>query len=120
MDFTLCIKRSLILLLLSAFLVGCSSNQSKQIPPNLTGYILEVEDNKLLVAEHISFEEYNQIKNIPNVKLIEEGKLNLLYITYTDVKNLKKGNEIEIWVEYGEVGTSYPGSAIANRVEIIE
>jgi hypothetical protein len=56
--------------------------------------ILEIEGNSLLVAERISSEEFDEIKDIPIDELVDKEILYLIYIIYDDVNDFKKGNKI--------------------------
>jgi len=109
------IKVSLILMLMGIFLGGCSTEQYKPNNSDTEGYILEVEGNRVLLAEHISSEKYNEIKDIPVNDL--KQKQSLIYITYEDANDFQKGNEIEVWLE-GEVATTNPGQAKAEIIKL--
>lgn len=99
---------------------GCSTEQYETYPPDTTGYILEVEGNRMLVAERISSKEFDEIKDTPLEELVNKENLYLIYITYDDVKDFNKGNEINIWLEGEEIAASNPGKAKAEKVVLIE
>ncbi len=82
------------------------------------GYILKVEEGNVLVAEHITSEKYEEIKNKTTTELHEEG-LALISVSYDDTSSLKTGNKVEIWLE-GGIKESYPEQAEASKIEIID
>lgn len=120
MIFSKYLRRSLILLLLGVFIGGCSTEQYETNPPDTIGYILKVESNKGLVAEGISSEKYGEIKDIPIEELRKQENLDLTYITYADIKQFDIGNEVEIWIDGGEVATTNPALAKAEKIELKE
>jgi hypothetical protein len=120
MKFAKYMRKSLFLLLLDAFMSGCSTQQSELNPPDTTGYILDIKGNSLLVAERITSEEYDEIKYIPIDELVDKENLYLIYLIYDDVKDLKKGNKIEVWLEGEEMEASNPAKAKAKNIELKE
>ncbi|MFD2042737.1 DUF3221 domain-containing protein [Ornithinibacillus salinisoli] len=111
------IRVSIFLLIFIIPISGCSA-VSEQFEPSLKGFILEVEGREVLVAENISTNEYDEIKDIP-IDDLDNEKLSLIYITYEDVKGFDKGNEIKVWLD-GDIATSYPAQAKAKKIELIE
>ncbi|WP_456279001.1 DUF3221 domain-containing protein [Bacillus sp. AK128] len=120
MLFSKYIRRSLVLLLFGSIISGCSVEKSKSNHPDTTGYILEVEGNRMLLAERITSKEFDEIKDTPLEELVNKENLYLIYITYDDVKDFNKGNEIDIWLEGEEIEASNPGQAKAEKVVLIE
>lgn len=108
-------KVTLSLLLFGIFIVGCSMGQSK---PHIEGYILEVEENELLLAKNISSADYEEIKDTP-INELHKGNLNLIYISYEDEIAFNKGNEIDIWLDR-DIEASYPEKAKAKKIELKE
>lgn len=121
------------IMLLSMVLFGCQQNREVQTNPgnnnakqdeeieNVTkkeGYILQVEEGNILVAENITSEKYEEIKNKTTIELHEEG-LALISVSYDDTSSLQVGNKAEIWIE-GGVQESYPAQADASRIEVID
>jgi hypothetical protein len=82
------------------------------------GYILKVEEGNILVAENITLEKYEEIKDKTDTELHEEG-LSLIYVSYDDTSSLQVGNKVEIWIE-GGIRESYPAQADASEIKVIE
>lgn len=102
-----------VLILMYFTLVGCSGKQEKT-----EGYILEVEEHRILLAENISAEEYQTIKNKSISELAEE-EIPLIYFSYDEIVDLQEGNKVEIWFN-GNIATSYPAQAGAIKIEVKE
>ncbi len=91
--------------------------------PYITGIIYEISDNRILVAEGITGEEYdgnrgNFIGNagwftVREETVITRNEKNLTF------DNLKKGNKVTIMVS-GLIMESYPVQATASQIEILE
>jgi hypothetical protein len=103
-----------LLIILSFTLFGCSEKHQKT-----EGYILDIEKNRLLIAEKITADEYSQIKNIPIPDLIDQGGLSLTYFSHDDDTHFQVGDRVIIWFN-GNVATSYPGQAGAIKIKVIE
>ena len=99
-------------------LVGCSEISKTTEQEKTEGYILEVEEHRILVAEDITAEEYEAIKDKSISELDEEG-ISLIYFSNDDIGNLQVGNKVEIWFD-GNMATSYPAQAGAIKIEVKE
>lgn len=113
MGFSHYIRTVTSLFLFSIFIVGCSLGQS-----DMEGYVLEVKENELLVAQDISEEKYDEIKDT-SINDLHHGNLPLIYLSYQDAADFKKGNEIEIWLD-GDIQAIHPGQAKAKKIELKE
>ncbi|WP_185806895.1 DUF3221 domain-containing protein [Bacillus salinus] len=51
---------------------------------------------------------------------IEHGVVAATAPTFDDVKQFDKGNEVEIWIEGGEIVTTSPAHAKAEKIELKE
>jgi uncharacterized protein YcfL len=100
-----------LVIILSFALVGCSGIQTE-------GYVLEVEENRILVAEKITEEEYESIKD-KSISEIDEDRISLIYFSYDDKEKINVGDKVEVWFD-GNMATSYPAQAGATKIEIIE
>jgi hypothetical protein len=94
-------------------LVGCSGTQEK-----IEGYILEVEENRILVAEDVTAKEYEAIKD-KSISDLNEEEISLIYFSDVDKDNLQVGNKVEVWFD-GNMSTTYPGQAGAIKIEVID
>lgn len=101
-------------------LVGCSEI-SKTIEREKTkGYILEVKENRVLVAEDITEEEYETIiDKSKSITELDEERISLIYFSYVDTGHLHVGDKVEIWFD-GNMETSYPAQAEAIKTEVKE
>lgn len=103
-----------IVLLLSVSLAGCGD-------ADMEGIVLEVNENEIKLAENLSPNKYEEIKN-ESVKNLQnedvEGKresLALMDITYDNADEFSKGDEVEVWID-GDIMSSYPGKADAKKI----
>ena len=103
----------IIAIFLFLSLVGCSGTQEK-----IEGYILEMEENRILVAEDVTAKEYEAIKDKSISALDEEG-ISLIYFSYDDIDKLQVGNKVRILFD-GNMATSYPAEAGAIKIDVIE
>jgi hypothetical protein len=92
-------------------LVGCSGIQTE-------GYVLVVEENRILVAEKITEEEYESIKD-KSISEIDEERISLIYFSYGDKEKINVGDKVKVWFD-GNMATSYPAQAGATKIEIKE
>lgn len=112
-------KKIFTLLVVFCFaLVGCSEISKTTKKEQTEGYIIEIEENRVLVAEDITSDKYEAIKDKSISELNEEG-ISLIYFSNDDISNLRVGNKVEIWFD-GNVATSYPGQAGAIKIEVKE
>ncbi|MBT2678531.1 DUF3221 domain-containing protein [Bacillus sp. ISL-35] len=106
------IKRGMLsVLMLILGLAACSNDQVSG-----EGFILEVNDDSILVVQNINQERYKEIKDVPGDALIDQGGLELIWLVYDDTDKLKKGDHIEFWTD-GSVRESYPEQATAKKIE---
>ncbi|WP_181444539.1 DUF3221 domain-containing protein [Bacillus sp. 03113] len=85
--------------------------------PEVKGIILEVDENSLLVAQDLTIEKYNEIKNKTSNEIIKDYNLPLIGISSKEANSFKKGDKVKIWIR-GDIYTSYPEQAKAKRIEI--
>ena len=97
-------------------LVGCSEINKTTKTEQIEGYIIEIEENRILVAEDITSDKYEAIKDKSISDLNEEG-ISLIYFSNDDISNLRVGNKVEIWFD-GKMAESYPGQAGAIKIEV--
>ncbi|MFS0781951.1 DUF3221 domain-containing protein [Bacillus sp. 1P06AnD] len=95
------------------FMSGCLGKE-----PTMTGYILEVEKDKILVAENISFEQYENLKHKTNRELFKE-QISLIYLSYDDASSLRVGNKVDVWID-GDIALSNPAQAEAKKIVVKE
>jgi uncharacterized protein YcfL len=100
-----------LVIILSFALVGCSGVQTE-------GYVLEVEENRILVAEKITEEEYESIKD-KSISEIDIERISLIYFSYDDLEKIQVGNQVEVWFD-GNLATTFPAQAGARKIEIKE
>ena len=113
------LKKIFTLLILFCFaLVGCSEINKTTDEVKTEGYIIEVGENRILVAEDMTSDEYEVIKDTSISDVYEKG-LSFSYFSNDDVSNLQVGNKVEIWF-YGTVAESYPAQAGATRIIVKE
>lgn len=110
-------KRTLtvfISIIISLSLIGCSK-------PDRDGIVLEVTENQILLAEELSPEEYEKIKDKPaseiqNEDVLGDAYYGLIYLTYDNAEKFSKGDEVEVWID-GDIMESYPAQAEAKKIE---
>lgn len=104
------------------WIAGCSGGSDGKVDTNTAlrteGYILKVEQKSVLVAENISVDRYERIKD-KTLQELQEHSVPLIRLRYSDTNNLSKGNRIEIWIS-GGIEESYPMQATAEKIELIE
>jgi hypothetical protein len=98
-----------ILLYLFTGLVGCS-NQT------IEGYVIEVYDESVLLAQNISHKKYNEIKDMSANEVFEKNELSLISLTYQDAQDFREGDKVKVWID-GGVNESYPAQAKAKKIE---
>ncbi|SHG95073.1 DUF3221 domain-containing protein [Ornithinibacillus halophilus] len=96
-------------ILMSVLLSGCS-NEMYDI--RISGYIVEVEKERILVAQALTADEYQEIKNESVKKLKEDGVM-LIYLD-TSGGNFNVGDEVEAWID--GVDQSYPAHASPSKI----
>ncbi|MCM3666555.1 YobA family protein [Mesobacillus subterraneus] len=101
----------LIIIVLLVSLGGCAKAQDSG-----EGFILEVNDHSILVAQNISLAKYNELKDVSSKALIDQGGLELIWLTYGTTDEFQKGDHVVFWID-GGVRESYPEQADAKKVE---
>ncbi|MFB5089702.1 YobA family protein [Psychrobacillus sp. PGGUH221] len=113
---TIFISLSFILLI-----TGCTENITtpKDEDLKIEGYILEVEEGRILVAEDITSEKYEEIKDktIDEIQEVDNERISLIFLSYEDTSSLKVGHKVDIWID-GGINESYPSQAGAKKIEI--
>lgn len=100
-----------------AFLItGCSNN----IPDNgdestMEGIIAKIENDQILVVEGVTNEE---IKGLSEEDIIKQAQGAAYFEVKQEVKNLKLGKKVKIWIE--SLDASNPSHGIASKVEILD
>ena len=112
-----------IIILLNFFLLltGCTENEAISTEDDLKieGYILEVEEGRILVAKEITSEKYEEIKDktIGEIQELDNERISLIFLSYKDTSSLKIGHKVDVWVD-GGINESYPSQAGAKKIEI--
>ncbi len=102
-----------IVLLLSMSLAGRGK-------ADMVGIILEVTENEVLLSRNLTSDEYKKIENESAIKLQNEdvrgerASLDLIELTYDNTDELRKGDEVEVWID-GDILGSYPSQAKTNN-----
>jgi len=113
------LKKIFTLLIVFCFaLVGCSEISKTTEEVKTEGYVIEVGENRILVAEDMTSDEYEAIKDTSIPDLYEKS-LSLIYFSNDDISNLQVGNKVEIWFD-GVVKESYPAQAGAIKIIVKE
>ncbi|WP_228552273.1 DUF3221 domain-containing protein [Gracilibacillus salitolerans] len=106
------VKKVFILLAIVILMAGCSELSD----PDIEGYILEVNEQRLLVMEDVSLEEYEEMKDKTVSEIDKESEyINLIYLSYDDVSDFEKGDHVNVWLD-GGVDHSYPSQAAAKNI----
>ncbi|MFD1039419.1 YobA family protein [Virgibacillus byunsanensis] len=105
--------KTVLLMFVLIFTVACSE-------PDIEGYIIEIDEQRLLVAEDISIEKYEEIKD-KTVNEIDRlsGHISLINLSYDDSSTFEKGDNVRVWID-GGIDESYPAQAGAKKIEVIE
>lgn len=98
------------------FITGCSEKGTIVTDLTIDGYILKIENSRILVAENITTERYEEIKD-KRIEDLLEDRISLIYLSYDNTEGLKVGNKVEAWID-GGVDTSNPAQSKAKKVEI--
>lgn len=104
-----------IVLLLSMSLAGCGK-------ADMVGIILEVTENEVLLSRNLTSDEYKKIENESAIKLQNEdvrgerASLDLIELTYDNTDELRKGDEVEVWID-GDILESYPSQAKTKKLQ---
>ncbi|WP_223700002.1 YobA family protein [Sutcliffiella deserti] len=114
------IRALLLLLIAFVFAVGCTLIDGETLDSSMKieGYILEVEEGRILVAENITWSEYEEISE-KTFQELDEERISLIYLSYESTSNLKVGKKVKVWIE-GGINDSYPVQAHAQKIEVVE
>ncbi|MDC3418388.1 DUF3221 domain-containing protein [Aquibacillus salsiterrae] len=106
-------KTVLLMFVLIIFTVACSK-------PDIEGYVIAIDEQRLLVTEDISLEKYEEIKN-KTVNEIDRlsGHISLIYLSYDDANAFTKGDNVRVWID-GGIDQSSPAQAGAKKIEAIK
>ncbi len=86
----------------------------------MEGYILEIEEDDILLANDASLEEYEEWKELTYDELLEATPTpSLIEIVYEGEKEFQKGDRVQIQLD-GDVLASFPGQAKAKKIKIIK
>lgn len=111
----------LISILISVSLVGCGE-------PDMEGIILEINEKTVLVAENLSLDRYDEIRDEPSstskiISGVEEevrntgGDISLIDLNYDNADEFEVGNEVIIWID-GGLNESFPAQAKAKKISL--
>ncbi len=104
----------IITLLFSVSLTGCGNADMK-------GIIIEVNEDSITLAENLSNEDYEKVKDKSVKEILEESSaenevnLDLIDLTYSDTNDFNKGDRVKVWIK-GDIFDSYPASANAKKI----
>ena len=100
-----------VMMVLAICLAGCAKAEETR-----EGFVLEVKEGTVLVAQNVTMERYNELKDVSSEALIDQGGLDLIWLTYEKAADFKKGDQVEFWLD-GGVRESYPAQADAKKIE---
>src|SRR5699024_7035963 len=103
------------LLFLSILLFGCGSNTISRA--DITGYVLQAEDGRVLVADNVSLEEYKDIKDQSISDMNSQNDVELVYISYDHTGILEKGDQIEARVDAIDKSNPAQAAGVKNSVK---
>lgn len=109
------ISKFLIVILLSTILSGCGKR-------DMTGIILEVTENEVLLSQNLTSDEYKEIEEESITTLLNENlegeraNLDLIVLTYENTDELSEGNQVDVWID-GDILLTYPSQAKAKKIK---
>ncbi|MFC5465397.1 DUF3221 domain-containing protein [Lederbergia graminis] len=87
---------------------------------HVTGYILHIEADRVLLAQNMTLEEYHQLKDLSLTELLSlESIPQLIYLDYEDANNFDKGDYVTATIS-GGIDTSLPAQAGASKIEKLD
>lgn len=112
------IALGLIFFSVIVLVIGCSENGGNHSNGDLRveGYILEKEGNRILVAEDITSEKYENIKD-KSIPELDKKQVSLIYLGYDNPHKLSVGAEIVAQINDG-IDQSYPAQAEAKDIKV--
>lgn len=128
-------KLTVILILLTQILSGCSLNEgpsnaendaasTNEQPGNpsnetiITGYIIDKDEERLLVIEGLDKSEFDINKQSVE-EILKIAQPNATWITFKDNEKFSIGEKVKVTVR-GGVNTSFPAQAAAKQIEVVE
>lgn len=106
-----------VLLCLIAILSACNQQGSTDDPPTIEGYIVEAEENQLLVVSNITRE---QAETITREEIFQMEDINaIVFELSNNSATYEKGQKVQVWAE-DSIRESFPAQAEAETIEIIE
>ena len=106
----------LFLFIFILILCGCSEDKVEKVA-TVEGYILKIENTKILLVEDITLDKFEEIKDKPIGDLDSEN-ISLTYFSFDDLSNLQVGNKVKI-IFNGDIEDSFPRQASAIEIEVI-
>ncbi|RSK26501.1 DUF3221 domain-containing protein [Bacillus sp. HMF5848] len=107
------------LMILLAFSVVNACSVDNEESQQIEGYVLEVDEQHILLAQNISLQTYNEVQYISINELITVEGLNLISISVETSQNYRKGDKVKVWID-GPIAESYPAQAKAKKVELLD
>lgn len=124
-------KEAFFLLIIVALLTvtGCGAdgqNEPDEVntksEPDKMGFVLKVDNDDVMIAEDISSEEYEEMKDMSYSDLAKMNMDNgpfIYELSYDDTDKLNQGDEVEVWMEDG-LGDSDIQVGKAKKISIKE
>ncbi|EAG4430298.1 DUF3221 domain-containing protein, partial [Listeria monocytogenes] len=105
----------ILITVLASFIVGCSKDTTNnEDKTTMEGIVAKIKDNQILVVEGVTNEE---IKGLAEEDMIKKAQSAAYFELKQEVKNLKIGNKVKVWIE--SLDTSNPAYGISSKVEIL-
>lgn len=106
-----------IVILTCVLLTGCQ-DVDKQELMIIEGYILNIADNKLLVAKDITADKYIEIERQFDSSLNFKGadEIGLIYISYQEQSEFQRGDKVKVRVD--GIADSDPQQAEAEKISV--
>src|SRR5690606_17641805 len=96
------------------------SQETNKHLSKITGYILEIEPNKILLAQNMTLEAYHLLTDLFLTELlILESTPQLMYLDYEDASSFDKGDYVTATIS-GGIETSLPAQAGASKIEKLD
>lgn len=103
------------MMLIFLIIAGCGDEERET-----EGYILKVEEERVLLAENISFKEYTEMEDLSVDELTSlEPVPNLIYLSYNKTGDFKEGDKVSVTISGNEL-TSLPAQAKASKIKKVE
>ncbi|WP_146550969.1 DUF3221 domain-containing protein [Rummeliibacillus sp. SL167] len=97
--------------------MGCSKDSAndEENKSSIDGIVAKVEDNQILVVNGLSVKE---VKSLSEQEVLKKAKGAAYFEMKTDIKNLKVGYKVKVWVE--DLDTSNPAHGTSSKIEILD